>query len=222
MSEMESWAREEVILAMEKENPDMKFDAEGMPTEFDYGCACYKSALEAFQVLCNQGHSGYSIQLTKQILNRLIDGKPLTPIEDVPEAWNQITDTKYQCRRCSGLFKHILPDGSVKYSYIDHVVCVDIANPLNRYSSGLVRSIVEEMYPITMPFMPSEKPIYAYCEEFLTDKRNGDFDTMGIIYLDKDGESIEVNRFFKEGTAYHGWDEISKEEYDARKAVKIN
>lgn len=48
---------------------------------------CYKSALKAFNELCDEGHSGMSIQITKSILCRLIDGKPLTEIEDTPDVW---------------------------------------------------------------------------------------------------------------------------------------
>ena len=83
------------------------------------------------------------------------------------------------------------------------------------------------MFPITMPYMPG-KPIKVYCEEFLTDKNNGDFDTMGIFYAVKDEKRIEINRFFREpfsedeeSTEFPGWVEISKEEYDKRKSIKI-
>lgn len=68
---MLGWAKREVELACKRENPDRK---EG---EFDYGCACYESALKAFKSLCEDGHSGFSIGLTKNILNRLIDGNRL-------------------------------------------------------------------------------------------------------------------------------------------------
>ena len=39
------------------------------------------------------GHSGFSIQITKSILNRLIDGKCLTPIEDTPDIWEDVSET---------------------------------------------------------------------------------------------------------------------------------
>lgn len=78
---MKEWAKREVELACKHENPDRK---EG---EFDYGCACYESALKALTSLMEDEHSGFSINLTKQILNRLIDGKPLTPIEDTDDIW---------------------------------------------------------------------------------------------------------------------------------------
>ena len=70
-SSMERWAENEVAIACRREKPDRK------DGEWDYGCACYESALKAFQSLCNDGHSGFSIGLTKAILNRLIDGKSL-------------------------------------------------------------------------------------------------------------------------------------------------
>lgn len=76
------WAKREVELACKRENPNKK------PGEFDYGCACYESALKALNSLAEDGHSGFSMSITKQILNRLIDGKPLTPIEDTDDVWN--------------------------------------------------------------------------------------------------------------------------------------
>ena len=59
-----------------------------------------------------------------------------------------------------------------------------------------------------------------FCEDFLTDKKNGDFDTVGIFYLiDPDGERVEINRFFKESSL--GFSEISKDEYMERKSNRI-
>lgn len=42
---MTDWAKREVEIACKRENPSRK---EG---EFDYGCACYESALKAFNCL---------------------------------------------------------------------------------------------------------------------------------------------------------------------------
>lgn len=103
-SRMELWAENEVKIACYHENPNRK---EG---EFDYGCACYESALKAFQSLCEDEHSGASIMFTKAILNRLITGKPLAPIEDTEDMWNEVHgradgSKHYQCKRMSSLFK---------------------------------------------------------------------------------------------------------------------
>ena len=74
------------------------------------------------------------------------------------------------------------------------------------------------MYPLTMPYMPSNKADVIACDQLLTDPKNGDYDTMAILYIDKaDGERVEVNRYFKE--AGDTFVEISKEEYKDRESI---
>lgn len=225
MSKMINWAKREIEIACDKENLNRK---EG---EFDYGCACYESALKAFESLYEDGHSGFSIKMTQAILDRLLDGKPLTPIEDTDDVWNECHYSKdslklYQCKRMSSLFKKIGTDGNVKYEDVDSSYCVSIHNPNNIYYSMLVRRIIEEMFPITMPYMPG-KPIKVYCEKFLTDKKNGNFDTVGVFYALKTEngrqEKFEINRFFREseGNEEGDWTEISKDEYYERKERQI-
>lgn len=130
---MLEWAKREVEIACKRENPDKK---EG---EFDYGCACYESALKAFESLCEDGHSGMSIGFTKNILNRLIDGKPLTPIEDTDDVWSKRHRSKdlpyvtFQCKRMSSLFKMIYNDGHVEYTDVDRYYCKDIDNPIGGF-----------------------------------------------------------------------------------------
>lgn len=219
---MTGWAYREVELACKNEREDSKVK----DGDWDYGCACYESALRAFRSLTKDGHNGFSIGLTQNILNRLIDGRPLTPIVDTPETWNDISDisglkgeeVNYQCKRMSSLFKYVYADGTIKYSDINSHYCVDISNK-SIYHSGLVQKIIDEMYPITMPYWPTA-PIKVYCQDLLTDRKNGDFDTVGIFYLIKpDGERVEINRFFKEGGK--DWDEITAEEYEQRKELEL-
>lgn len=214
---MKKWAKREVEIACKKENPDRK---EG---EWDYGCACYESALKAFDSLMEDGHSGFSIGLTKHILNRLIDGKPLTPIEDAPEVWNDVGSrygdcTHYQCLRMSSLFKDINPDGTVTYSDVNRFVKVSINNSNTIWHSGLVDRIAGELFPITMPYMPTDKPYKVYCKDILTDPKNGDFDTVAIFYIDTpEGERYQVHRYFKEGSENNEpWTEIPVEEWEER------
>lgn len=135
---MTEWAKREVEIASKRERGDKP------ESEWDYGCACYDSALKAFESLCGDGHSGFSIGITKGILNRLIDGKPLTPIEDIADV--------------------------------------------------------------------------IVCDELLTDRKNGDFDTLAVLYIQRShGEKVEVNRYFKEGEK--SFIEISPEEYEERKKM---
>lgn len=227
--DLEKWAEKEIEIACKRENPDRE---EG---EWDYGCACYESALKAFKSLLEDEHSGFSIAITKNILNRLIDGKPLTPIEDTDDVWDReradIFDECqiYQCTRMSSLFKYVYNDGRVKYMDVNRVIAYDIDNPDVTYYTGLADAFINEMYPVTMPYMPYDKYFKICFETFLTDKKHGDYDTKAILYLiTPEGETINVNRYFREPEfdleeAYtrHGWLEISKEEYEERKSRRI-
>lgn len=218
-SYMESWAEHEVDLACRREREE----TEG--GDWRYGCRCLTSALEAFKSLRRHGHSGFSIGITQSILNRLIDGRPLTPIEDVTEVWNDVSERHgskngehmYQCKRMSSLFKEVCADGTVKYSDVERCCGVNVNNPNLSYSSGLIDRIVDELYPITMPYYPSTRSFRVYTEDFLSDPRNGDFDTVGILYLiTPDLEKVEINRYFKENPN-KGFTEIDKTEYLQRK-----
>lgn len=197
---MESWAKREVEIACSKSAKDSKGDC------FDgYYEACCKSALKALECLSEDGHSGMSISITKSILNRLIDGKPLTEIEDTDDVWNEVSymceDRAYrtfQCKRMSSLFKDVYTDGTVKYSDVDRVVCHHLDNPNVCYHSGLADRVIQDIYPITMPYYPG-KSFSVVCEDFLVYPENGDYDTVGILTaITPEGEEIEINKFFHE------------------------
>ena len=212
-----TWAEKEIEIACAKERA-----ASENPDEWDYGCACYESALKAFRSLVEDEHSGYSIGVTKNILVRLIDGKPLTPIEDTPDAWEECAWCKrdgvkeYRCTRMSGFYKTVHADGSVTYSDIHRVNVTYLANPHVYWTSGHARDIIDEMFPITMPYWPHPKDYTLYCEDFLLDPANGDYDTVGYFYaVDPDGQRIEINRYFAEKDGK--FVEIDFEEYCERK-----
>ena len=213
---MQEWAKKEIEIACARERGDKP------ESEWDYGCACYDSALRAFESLCGDGHSGFSICFTKQILNRLIDGKPLTPIEDTEDVWNLVEHNEvrktYQCKRMSSLFKDVYKDGTVKYHDNDRYYCIKWDDPNLRWHNGFIGKIYSEMFPLTMPYMPSNKSDVIVCDELLTDRKNGDFDTLAVLSIQRsNGEKVEVNRYFKEGEK--SFIEISPEEYEERKKM---
>ena len=217
--DMLEWAKNEVAIASKRERGDKP------ECEWDYGCACYDSAMRAFESLLGDGHSGMSIGFTKAILDRLIDKKPLTPIEDTEEVWERLSidsldgSKEYQCKRMRSLFKRVAQDGSVTYSDIDRYCCTNEENPNLRWRNNFVAKIYDEMYPLTFPYMPSSRPDVIVCEELLTDRKNGDYDTLAILYVKKaDGERVEVNRYFKENEV--SFTEISPEEYKERQKLQ--
>lgn len=211
------WAKNEIAIASKRERGNKP------ENEWDYGCACYNSALKAFESLLGDGHSGTSISFTKNILNRLIDRKPLTPIEDTEDMWNYTHDKKdgskcYQCKRMSSLFKYVAKDGSVSYSDLNRCYCASKEKSSINWFNGFISRIYDEMYPITMPYMPNNKPDIIVRDTLLTDRKNEDYDTIAILYIKRaNGEKVEVNRYFKENDI--SFTEISLEEYKERQKL---
>ena len=193
---MSEWARKEVEIACKKENSERK------DGEWDYGCACYESALKAYELLMQDGHSGMSFGFTRNILKRLLDEMPLTPIEDTPDVWSEVVaivgnKTEYQCKRKSSLFKTVNNEtGEITYNDVDRVICIDKYG--NDYTSGFITRQINKLYPITMPYYPTGR-YYVYVIDFATTAEVGCFDT---LYLQKlklpSGEMKELNLYFKE------------------------
>lgn len=215
--DMLEWAKNEVTIASKRERGDKP------ESEWDYGVACYDSAMKAFSSLLEDRHSGMSIGFTKAILNRLIDGKPLTAIDDTEDIWTNDYTFKdgvavYQCKRMYSLFKYVYPDGKIEYRDTERAYCVNEKSPDVGYRNGFIRQVYDEMYPLTMPYMPKDKPDAIVCDELLTDRKNGDFDTIAILYIKRsDGEKVEVNRYFKESG--ESFVEITGREYFQREMM---
>ena len=219
------WAEKEVELACKKENPN--WDGK----TFDYGCTCYQSALKAFKTLCEDGHSGLSIQFTKLILDKLIDGKALTPITDedfiIDDNLPRLTGedlkkcglkSKIQCPRMSSLFRYEDLEGTITYNDVERAVCKDSVTG-STYHYGFADKLVNGLYPITMPYIPSDKPYIVVMEQFKYNKNDtkNDWDIEGIFYIiEPDGETKTIiNKYYK----FHNDDrtEITEEEYLERK-----
>lgn len=219
-SRMDAWAENECIIACKKENPNFDFESED---DFDYGCSCYKSALKAYNSLCNDGHSGFSFGLTKNILNRLMNHLPLTPITEADfdgvkaQSWKPGQKTQ-QCPRMSALFRIEDENGNITYDDIDRSYFIDIDNGFT-YVSGV--EFLNEMFPITLPYYPRIEKYKIFAQTCLTDKKNGDFDTKGIFYMiTPDGERIDLNIFMAEKDKK--WVKISKKEYNERLKNRID
>lgn len=195
---------------------------------FDYDCSCYKSALKAYKSLAEDGHSGFSWAFTASILKRMVDGLPLTPITDedfdAPDAMhgpiNDDGTVTTQCPRMSSLFKDEKPDGSISYHDLYRQYCYNIEFPDDTFGCKEER-IVDELFPITMPYYPTGKKFKVALREFLCDKDNGDFDHVSIEYvITPDNEKIIIGKYYKEENDVKI--EISKEEFEADEKRRID
>lgn len=193
---IKDWATREVELACKRERK-----SSGVPEgEWDYGCACYEAALKAYQVLIEEKHNW---GMTRRILMRLLNGKPLTPIEEDAEIWDECGHSNkdcisYQCNRMTSLFKDVYTDGTVKYSDVDRCYGIEINQSVIAYNTRMIREIVDEMFPITMPYSPEEEKYEVASDTISVCSEDGELEMRAVLYIvDPEGNCIEVNRYFE-------------------------
>lgn len=187
----------------------------------EYMQECAFAALDAYNLLMSQDHSGCSIGITMSILNKLVDGKPLTLIENTDDMWEPGFESKefgyktFNCKRYTALYKKVYTDGRVVYSDIHRWSCYDVGSAVP-YSSGIVNTALDEMFPITFPYAPHTWRVN--CDTFLLNKSLGDFDHKAILnVVEPDGTKWEVAKFYQEFPK--GWEEISYGSYVDHKRV---
>lgn len=187
----------------------------------EYMQECAFAALDAYNLLMGQGHSGSSIALTMSILNKLVDGKPLTLIENTDDMWEPWFESEefgyktFNCKRYHALYKKVYNDGKVVYSDSNRWRCYDVGIAIP-YISGIVNTALDEMFPITFPYAPHTYRVN--CETFLLNTSLGDFDHKAILnYVDADGAKVAINKYYQESPK--GWEEISQESYLDHKRI---
>lgn len=170
----------------------------------EYYRACFNSAVKAYMAIMTDGHSGFSISSTKNIINRLIDRKPLSSLTGEDDEWDNDRITKYednityQNKRCSSVFKTLYNDGKIEYSDVDRFICIDIDKGYGYYSGNIINKIKHLFPDITMPYYPPTNRIKVYCDDFLVDPKNGDYDHEAILYAMDGDERIDINIYMKE------------------------
>lgn len=205
MTQLEIY-KKEVELACKQER-----EAENNPNEWSYGCSCYESALKAFEYLCNDGHSGFSWSITTNILMRMCKGLPLTSITE--DDFKKEDGYYCQCPRMSSLFREEQSNGKIVYSDIYRYYCFEKNDPNDTFISGNVGEVLNEIFPIVLPYYPPIEKYKVCVETSLINPKNGDFDTQAIWWVQTpNGERVEINRFFTE--IDRKWTEITKDEYD--------
>lgn len=212
MSYMLDWAQNEVKYAIDREMKVECDDEEGV----EYVKGCYESALKAYKSLCEDGHSGMSFGITTDILYRLIRHRPLTPLQDRQEDWEENWDNgdgvkHYVHKRLSSLFKDVYPDGKVEYNDVDAYECMEEGSDIP-YHGGGSSDIFYKYFPIKFPYYPPNKKYRIITKVVLSDPKNGDFDTVAYLkIIAPDGNETSINRYF--GETGNGWQELDCYEF---------
>ena len=106
----------------------------------------------------DEGHSGFSGRYALNILNKLLDFKPLTPLTGADDEWNDVGEDYWQNKRCSSVFKKADGtcydiDGKVFWEWYRD----ENGEAVKTYYSGSGCST-----PVIFPYTPPNKPIYEY------------------------------------------------------------
>lgn len=212
---MYDWARQEVQLAGAKMKGNDKDD-------IMYMTACYSSALKAYKSLIDDGHSGMSFSITSGILEKLLHNIPLTPIEDTPIMWTHTytdgNEENYQHKRMPSLFKIVnTKTGVIRFSDNNRIICKNTIRPYAAaFYSNFITKIIDGMFPIEFPYMPTKEKYIAYVTDFLMDPANGDFDTMNLVSVKlPNGDARSINLYYKEENSR--WVQITQDEWIGRK-----
>ena len=218
--EMTKRVREEVEYAIDCERKEAI--EENDDTFLDYIIECYRSALRAYETMAADGHSGMSWSLTRQILNRLMEGKPLKELNsysDRPEEWGErshwIVDDSavFNNIRYPALSYRVNTSGKAIYHDTDRWVFEAPDCPNIPWNNGFLSSYLDEKFPIQFPYNPIT--IHVRVEEILTDPAHGDYDAQHIIdFADPEtGRKVCVDAYFEEVDGE--WKEIGKKKWYA-------
>jgi hypothetical protein len=155
----------------------------GLTDEDDYNSAMRKHILHMIKEFADEGHSGFSGAYAIQILTKLMDFKPLTPLTGEDSEWTDVssygdgTNMRWQNNRHSSVFKDA--DGSC-YD-IDGIVFWEWFRDLETGKAiKTYYTASDSRVPVTFPYTVPDKPIYQYrqpgdSDEIALQNENGFF-----------------------------------------------
>lgn len=212
------WAKNELNIFKEKANPgsDQILVGTKWTPKSDI------IAENIIKLMVSFGDAGLNendINAAKNLFIRLSEKKPLTPIMEDDE-WVQISANKYLSARCPGLFKKHHPEKDLyTYHHNDRVICHDLVDD-TFFAFGLANNVIDEMFPITLPYYPMGQFIVKMTSYSTNNKESkGFFDLVGIhSVIHPTYGQIEINRYFREPMKdetpdFGSWLEIKQEEY---------
>lgn len=136
-------------------------------------------------------------------LARLYKGEYIAPITDEKSEWKLEKKCKdyavYRSKRLNTLKKEVF-NGKTKYSDTRRVRAINLESNSNiSFFSPIASYFMNKALPIKMPYYPSSKPITVYIREFLTDRKNGDFDTISLEYaILPNGKKLLIDKHYKD------------------------
>lgn len=103
-----------------------------------------KNVKDVLEVISEQGHSGFSINYFKNLLNNAIDFKPIRLLTGKDDEWNEVGSDTFQNKRCSSVFKESKDSQAYymdAYAFRENEDC-------SYYGTGASRKYIEFPYEL--------------------------------------------------------------------------
>lgn len=114
-------------------------------------------------------------------LKKLAEGRPIKPIEDLPEKWVKITDWHEYHSDYPNLTRRVYSHGTVEYSDASRALKLTTTNGII-WHSKLVSKIVDKYIPIQFPYVAST--VYVVCTDYHDPSvNNSDFEYVYVHCL---------------------------------------
>ena len=195
---------------------------------------CYKTvvneAVKIFNELEDLQHTEESKVMVKRFLSRLIEDKPLSPIEDRDDMWDEVGShagednevTLYINKRSRTLYKRevrdIKKDVLIEKTYHDptRVTCINTIDG-KEVTLSLVNDYVDEYFPIKFPYFPTDKYVV---EVIMFNHKNpledGGEDTISIETIIDPDHRVTFPGAYYALNEEHDWRGIDSQEYYKR------
>lgn len=130
-------------------------------------------------------------------LKKLAEGRPIKPIEDLPEKWIKITDSHEYHSDYPNLTRRVYSHGTIEYS--DNSRALKITTTSGTiWHSKLVSKVVDKYIPIQFPY--AANTVYALCTDYHDPSvDNSDFEYVYVHGLFELGNRyVPVNKLYSD------------------------
>lgn len=125
-----------------------------LDNDSDYNGEIGKSVMQLIEVFSNQGHSGYSASVVRNLFNQLSDYKPLGGISGEEDEWVEVSKGLLQNKRLSGVFKDVTIQNSKPY-YLDSIIWKDSESTFSgSVKTKDVKKVSSRQFIKSFPFYP--------------------------------------------------------------------
>ena len=135
-----------------------ELDRAGLTDEdADYGGMVATAVLELIKTFSNQGHSGFSASMVRELFNKLTNFETLTEITSNPEEWGDVTEISdgkilFQNKRNPAIFSE---DGGKTWWHVDDKIIKESIKYVLNFHKNILTESKNENKPIGKPMRDS-------------------------------------------------------------------